>query len=82
MREIFLKAVPSALFEHNQRPSSKILADRFNVLLTERRDDVKVTAAASGIVEVHGEQDQLLDDLRHEIDERREAVRLKKKEQT
>ena len=76
MREIFLKAVPSSLFEHNQRPSSKTLANRFKRLVTKKIDDVKVIAAASGIVEVHGEQKQLLDDLIHEKEERGEAIRL------
>ena len=82
VREIFLKAIPSALIEHNQRPSSKTLADRFKRLVTKRRDDVKVTTAASGIVEVHGKQEQLLDDLIDEMDVTGEAVRLKKEEQT
>ena len=82
VRQLFLKAVPTTLFEHSQRPSGKTLADRFKGLIGKRREDVNRTSSASGIIEEHGEQEQLLDDLILEIDEKEESVRVEKEEQT
>ena len=82
VRQLFLKAVPTALFEHSQRPSGKTLADRFKRLIRKRREDVKRTSSASGIIKEHVEQEQLLDDLVLEIDEKKESVRAENEEQT
>ena len=48
------------------------------MILSKRRAEVKLTAAASGIVEVYGEKETLLDDLILEIDEHSEQERAEK----
>ena len=77
----FMKQIPTAVFNHLHKPSGKTLWDRFKRLVSHRRASVKRTAAASGIIERHGEKEQLLDDLIMEVDEKEEAARAEKNEQ-
>lgn len=68
--KLFLRDNPDEVFLHSQNPSAKTLVDRFKCFVARRRANVKRSSAASGIIEVHGEKEVLLDDLVSEIDEK------------
>lgn len=61
------------------RPSWKTLAGRFNKLVSDRRAADKGFAAASGIAEIHGEREQLLDDGIAQIDEEDDGDGLRRR---
>ena len=66
----FLGAAPAGVLAGRDRPSQKTLEDRFKTIVSRRRKAVKENAAASGIVEVYGEKETLLDDIILEMDEK------------
>ena len=77
----FMKQFPTADYNHLHKPSGKTLWDRFRRLVSHRRASVRWTPAASGIIEKHGEKEELLDDLIMEVDEKEEAATAGKNEQ-
>ena len=79
VQKLFLHEVPDAVFLHSQKPSAKTLVDRFKRLVARRRENVKRSSAGSGIIEVHGEKEVLLDDLIGEIDEKRNRQEQRRK---
>ena len=76
--KLFLRQIPDAVFLHSQKLCIKTLVDRFNRLVARRRENVKRSSSASGIIEVHGEKEVLLDDFISEIDEKEESTRAEK----
>ena len=63
-------------------PTWKTLSDRFRKLTADRKIENSHTAGASGIVEVYGERQQLLDDILLEIKEIGEEDRAEKEKKT
>lgn len=66
--------------DSESRPTYKSLSDRLKKLVADRLKDNKVTAVASGIVELFDERKQLLDDLINKMDDRVEESRILKDE--
>ncbi|KAI0561782.1 apoptotic chromatin condensation inducer in the nucleus isoform X1 [Gracilaria domingensis] len=62
------------------KPSRKTLIDRYKRLLCARREQNKINEKASGIAEIYGERENLLDDLILEIDEKAETARREREE--
>ncbi|CDF35739.1 unnamed protein product [Chondrus crispus] len=58
----------------------KSVRDRFKKLIADRRRKNKNNLNASGIIEVRGEKEVLLDDLLLEIDEHEESKRIEKED--
>ncbi|KAI0560678.1 caldesmon isoform X1 [Gracilaria domingensis] len=79
--QTFLSQVPSPVFLYTKKPSTKTLVDRFKRLIALRRSAVKQNESASGIAEVFGEKEELLDDLILEMDEKAEQLREEKEQQ-
>ena len=61
-------------------PTWKTLSDRFRKLTADRKAGNSYTAGASGIVEVYGEKQQLLDYILLEMKEKSESERVEKDE--
>lgn len=80
--ELFLSSLPSQTFNNIQKPSWKTLNDRFKRIVQDHRDAVKRNVSASGISEVRGEREELLDDVVASIDEFEESRRAERDEQT
>ena len=59
-------------------PTRKTLSDRFRKLAADREADNSRTIAVSGIVEVYGDKQQLLDDMLLEMKEKSEGERVEK----
>ena len=78
----FVAAVPPATFETIQAPSWKTLNDRFKKIVADHREAVKRNEAASGILEVRGEQEMKLDDIFQAVDGNEEARRAERDERT
>ena len=74
----FLSTVPPVYLSDREPPTQKGNEDRFKMLIGKRRIEVKKTAAASGIVEEHGEKEMLLDDLILEMEDKIEQGKEKK----
>ena len=74
----FLRIASPVVLDNKGPPTQKGLEDRFRMITTRRRAEVKRTAVASGIVEVYGEREVLLDDLILEMDEHFEQDRAEK----
>ena len=55
------------------RPTWKSLKDRFKKLVADRRAENYSNRLASGISEVHGERETLLDEIIQQIDDKKEA---------
>ncbi|PXF49215.1 hypothetical protein BWQ96_01004 [Gracilariopsis chorda] len=80
--QIFLAAVPESWLATVTATSWKTLNDRFKKIISEHRKAVNCNAVASGIIEVRGERETLLDDLILEIDEFEERRRTERDEGT
>lgn len=78
----FIAAIPHTTFEMIQMPTWKTLNDRFKKLVSDHRAAVRTNAAASGIVEVRGEREILLDDIVQAVDELEEQRRAERDERT
>ena len=78
VKKIFLKAISTAALALSQEPSNE--TDRFKRLIIRRREDIKRTSRALGVVESHGEKEVLFENLIAEIDEREEIFRAEKEE--
>ena len=63
-------------------PTWKTLSDRFRKLAADRKADNSRTIAASGIVEVYGDKQQLLDDMLLEMKEKSGGERVEKDKKT
>ena len=69
---MFMSTVPAALLIDREPPTQKGVEDRFQMIISKRLAEVKMTAAASGILEVYGEKEILQEDIILEIDEHSE----------
>ena len=76
----FLQTASSALVCGKETPSQKSIEDRFKMIIARFRLDVKRNVASSGIMELYGELETLLDDLLLKIDEHGERERAGKDE--
>ena len=79
---IFLSSLPSPALEETGIPSWKTLTDRFKKIVAGHRAAVKANVVASGIIEVRGEREILLDDIVLAIDEWEESRRAERDERT
>ena len=78
----FKASLPNGSLDTVGAPTWKTLNDRFKKILSDHREAVKANAAASGIIEVRGERETLLDDVALEVDEWEEAKRAERDERT
>ena len=79
---IFLSSSPEGCFNKIQEPTHKTLSDRFKKIVDNHRAAVRANVAASGIIEVRGEREVLLDDIVLEMDEWAEQRRSEREEKT
>jgi len=79
---LFLQAAPTGSLKDVVSPTWKSLRDRFKKITTDRREENKANAGASGIIEVRGEREVLLDDLLHGMGEHEELKRSERDEKT
>jgi len=79
---IFLSSGPPGGFDAVCTPTWKTLSDRFKKVLCDHRQAVRNNAVASGIIEVRGERETLLDDVVLEVDELDEKRRTERDERT
>jgi len=79
---IFLSSGPPGGFDAICTPTWKTLSDRFKKVLCDHRQAVRNNAVASGIIEVRGERETLLDDVVLEVDELDEKRRTERDERT
>ena len=80
--QLFLTSAPEGCFDTVTSPTCKTLSDRFKKILSDHRLAARDNAAASGIIEVRGERELLLDDFVLEIDEWSEQRRDERDEKT
>lgn len=78
----FMKNAPRYLITEATKPSWKTVNDRFKKLVSERRAENNHNMTLSGITEVVGEREQLLDDIIHRMDEANEVVSAEKEERS
>ena len=79
---LFLSSSPEGCFDTIQGPSYKTLSDRFKKVIADHGLAVRSNAAASGIIEIRGEREVLLDDIVLEMDEWAEQRRTEREEKT
>lgn len=79
---LFLSSAPSGGLQNVCAPSWKTLNDRFKKVISDHRLAVRNNAAASGIIEVRGEREQLLDDIVLAMDEWEEKRRSERDART
>ena len=58
----FTASIPNAALQRMCQQSWKTLNDRFKKIISDHRIAVKRNAVASGIIEIQGEREPLLDD--------------------
>lgn len=79
---LFTASLPAAALQGMCQPSWKTLNDRFKKIVADHRIAVKRNGAASGIIEVRGERELLLDDIVLAVDEWEEGRRAERDERT
>lgn len=79
---IFIGSVPEEGLLNVFPPTWKTLNDRFKKVVADHRVAVTQNAVASGIIEVRGEREVLLDDIILEMDEAEEKRRSERDERT
>lgn len=67
--EEFMSNLPVHTLLHHQKPSVKTLRDKFRIMLSIRKSENSKNEAASGVSEHETEEDELLDDYIHEMEE-------------
>lgn len=78
----FIDALPESSLRGTLRPTWKTINDRFKKLVQDHREASQANRAASGIIEVRGEREVLLDDIVLAIDEFEEHRRAERNERT
>ena len=79
---LFISVLPQAIREKYMDPKGKTCSDHFELLVSQRRDENKRNANASGISEEQTEMNELLDDLILQRDEVEEDCRKVREEKT
>lgn len=79
---IFVASLPAGALAHIIPPTWKTLNDRFKKVVADHRLAASRNAVASGILEVRGEREVLLDDVVLEIDDVEEKRRAERNERT
>ena len=80
--DLFLSRAPGASLDCVELSTWKTLNDSFKKVISDYRTLSKSNARASGIAEVRGEREQILDDLILEIDEDEEHRRSYRNEKS
>lgn len=80
--EVFIMQIPQDVLKNQQISIEKSLKERFNKLVEQRRHVAKSYLSASRLSEVVTEKVQLLDNITLEMEEKDEAVKKERKEQT
>lgn len=79
---ILKSSLPLTALNNVSVPSWKTLNDRYKNIVSDHREAVKNNATASGIIEVRGEREMLLDDVVLAIDEFEEMNKTERDELT
>ena len=71
----FTAGIPARVLDTFVSISWKTINDRFKKVVADHREAVKINTTASGIIEVKGEREELLDDIILAMDEMEETRR-------
>ena len=71
----FTAGIPARVLDTFVSISWKTINDRFKKVVADHREAVKINTTASGIIEVRGEREELLDDIILAMDEMEETRR-------
>lgn len=77
---IFKSTTPANLFIGVSQPTWKSLNDRLQKLMAHNRTAVSRNISASGIIEVRGEREEILDDIMHTVDKMDDKRREEREE--
>lgn len=78
----FLLALASNIKDRVHKPTWKTLNDLFKKLVSDHRDASKRNSAASGIIEIRGERELLLEDISLAVGEAVEQRRAEREEKS
>ena len=78
--KLFEAGAPNGMFNRVSSPTWKSVNDRYKKLISDHRTAVKRNINASGIIEVRGEREVLLDDIVLAVDENDEKRRAERDE--
>lgn len=78
----FIIEVPNHHWLTTTKPTWKSLNDRFKKVVADHRTSRRANEAASGIIEIRGEREELLDDIVLAVDEKEEERRTEREERT
>ena len=79
---LFLSALPAGALEGICLPTWKTLSDRFKKIVADHKTETRSNATASGIIEIRGEREILLDDIVLSMNEWSEKRRSEREERT
>lgn len=74
--------VPVEVWASTTKPTWKSLSDRFKKLISDHKVSRRINEGSSGIIEVRGEREELLDDIVLAIDDMEEERRNEREERT